>query len=256
MTLSKAISPRSSNKASWRHALLVILVLGALGKIFTLAPIPQDTDYHLFVDTRSYLGIPNGLNVLTNIPFLLIGILGLGFCLRATLGPARYAWTMLFVGLGLVSAGSAYYHWNPNNGTLFWDRLPITIGFMSLFAALIGEYVDQRLGKTLLLPAVSIGVVSVLYWHWTDDLRFYIWVQLFPLLTIPTVMLLFPKTYSHSWLLLAGFTCYVLAKVAEMYDGAVFASTANSVSGHSLKHLFAAAGSYCVYQMLRSRHAV
>lgn len=241
---------------TWRHALLIGLVFGSLVYLLSLDPISQNTKYHLFADTRSFIGIPNCIDVLSNLLFLAVGILGLQVSLRRKLGNARIAWIILFVGVGLVSVGSAYYHWNPSNETLVWDRLPMTIGFMGLFVALLGEYVDKRLVRLLLFPAIALGIASVLYWNWTDDLRPYYWVQFFPLLALPALMILFRNNYcySHQWLLPAALFWYVLAKVTELYDVSIFSYTQGFVSGHSLKHLFAATGCYTILIMLQRRN--
>lgn len=236
--------------------MLVILVLGSLLWMLSLEPIAQNTGYHSFSDTRMFIGIPNCFDVVSNLPFLLIGVLGLRFCLRKKQGAVRSAWSVFFVGVGLVSIGSAYYHWNPTNESLVWDRLPMTIGFMGLFVAMLGEYVGKRLATLLLAPAVVLGLATVLYWHWTDDLRPYYWVQLIPLLTIPAVMILFRSGYSHQWLLLVALGWYVLAKVTESYDLAIFRNTQELLSGHSIKHLLAAGGCYSILLMLQRRKAL
>ncbi|MGC2517790.1 MAG: hypothetical protein WA373_01595 [Burkholderiales bacterium] len=241
---------------TWRHSVLLFIVLGSLAWIFSLEPLPQEAAYHEFADRRAVWGIPYGLDVLSNLPFLLVGIAGLRFCLRADLGAAGRAWTVVFAGVAFVSAGSAYYHWSPDNNTLLWDRLPMTIGFMGLVAALAGEYVSERLGALLLVPAVLLGFASVLYWHWADDLRLYYWVQLVPLLSIAAVMVLFEGRYSHQWVLIAALAWYVLAKVAEAYDVALFRNTAETISGHTIKHLLAATGCYSLLWMLQARKPV
>ncbi|MDP2240647.1 MAG: ceramidase domain-containing protein [Burkholderiales bacterium] len=240
-------------KPGWRHVVLAALVLGSLIGILSLAPIAQDADYHAFADRRTFAGIPSFLDVVSNLPFLIVGVLGLRFCMRAEPGAVRSAWTALFAGVAFVSIGSAWYHWHPTNATLVWDRLPMTIAFMGLFVALLGEYVSKRLAAVLLVPAVALGIASVLYWYWTDDLSPYVWIQLVPLLTIPAVMVLFRSGYSHQWLLLVGLGWYVLAKVAELNDLAIYSGTREIVSGHTLKHLLAAAGSYCILLMLQKR---
>jgi hypothetical protein len=237
----------------WRHGVLAALVLGSLFLMLSLAPISQDPAYHSFADTRTFAGIPNFVDVLSNLPFLLVGGWGLRFCLRMEAGVVRTAWAVFFVGTAFVGVGSAWYHWNPANDTLVWDRLPMTIAFMGLFVALLGEYVSTRLATYLLAPAVLLGIASVLYWHWTGDLRPYVWVQFFPLLTVPAVMILFRSNYSHRWLLPAALGLYVLAKVAELNDLAIFRGTQELVSGHSIKHLLAAAGCYCILLMLQRR---
>lgn len=253
MDQSKPILPTAIGIPTWRYVALVILIVGPLLWAMNLDPIAQSTGYHSFADTRAFFGIPNFLDVATNLPFLLIGLVGLRFCVRAEVGAIRSAWIVLFAGVGLVSVGSAYYHWNPNNASLVWDRLPMTIGFMGLFVALLGEYLGNRIAALLLFPAVALGLASVVYWHFSDDLRPYYWVQLVPLLTIPAVMVLFRSGYSHQWLLLVALGWYVLAKVTESHDVAIFRGTQELISGHSLKHLLAGAGCYSILLMLRRR---
>jgi len=240
---------------TWQHVILVVLVFGPMVGLLSLDPIPQNPEYHLFADTRQFFGIPNCFDVISNLLFLAVGIIGVQFCLRREIGIARTAWIILFVGVGLVSIGSAYYHWNPTNKTLVWDRLPMTIGFMSLFVALFSEHVDKRLARLLLFPALTVGIASVFYWYWKDDLRPYVWVQFVPLLTVPVLMILYRNNYgySHKWLLLIALFWYVLAKVTELYDLAIFDYTQGLVSGHSLKHLLAASGCYSILVMLHRR---
>jgi hypothetical protein len=152
---------------------LVLAVVGSLVLVIRLSPIPQPLDYHNFADTRSFIEIPNFLNVATNLPFLAVGFLGLG-ALRNSERPARLAWSTMFLGVTMVAFGSGYYHWSPSSATLVWDRLPMAAGFMGLLVALVTEYVHPKLERYLLGPAIVIGVSSVFYWHLTDDLRFYV----------------------------------------------------------------------------------
>lgn len=238
---------------TWRHAVLGGVALVPLAVLMALDPIAQDVAYHGFADTRRLFGIPNFFDVVSNLPFLLVGAAGVSFCLRHDCGPVRGAWVVLFAGIGLVGFGSAYYHWSPGNGPLVWDRLPMTVGFMGLLAALLGEYVSRRLGARLLLPLIVAGIGSVLYWHWTADLRPYLWVQFAPLLMLPCILALFRSRYTHGWFLLVAFVLYGLAKVAEGYDAAVFGATGGLVSGHTVKHLLAAAGCYSLLLMLKRR---
>ncbi|MEK7483808.1 MAG: ceramidase domain-containing protein [Planctomycetota bacterium] len=239
-----------------RYALLLFVVIGSLVFILSLPPFGQDLAYHNFADRRAFFGILNFFDVMSNIPFLVLGIAGMSFCRRNSLMSLRSAWVTFFAGVAIVSVGSAYYHWNPNNETLVWDRLPMTIGFMGLFNALLAEYVSVRLGRFLLVPAVLIGFSSVFYWHYFDDLRFYGWIQLIPLLIVPVVMILFRPNYSHQGLLLVALVCYMLAKLTEFYDQEVFVLTQNLFSGHSLKHLLTALGCFSVLLMLKIRRRI
>jgi hypothetical protein len=58
-------------------------------------------------------------------------------------------------GIFLTGFGSSYYHWSPNDGTLFWDRLP-----MALVASTVEERVNTKAGAVLLWPLFAIGVFS------------------------------------------------------------------------------------------------
>jgi hypothetical protein len=210
-----------------------ILTVGSLSALLLLPTIAQDQSYHQFADQCTLLGIPNFWNVVSNIPFIAVGAAGLR---RFHQDPATI---VLFLGI-LSGFGSSYYHWNPNDGTLFWDRLPMTLCFMAILATAVEERVNARAGAVLLWPLLVIGVFSLLLWHWTDDLRLYIWVQFFPCLALPLLFLLFPPKYTGTsyWVIAAAL--YALAKLLEFYDDAIY-SAGSILSGHTLK-LFAAAG--------------
>ncbi len=238
----------------WRYALIGAIVFGSLGVMLLQSPIGQDQNYHAFADGRPLLGVPNFGDVASNLAFLIVGLAGLWLCLKKDLGPLRNAWFVMFAGIALVGIASSYYHWMPNDQTLVWDRMSLTVGFMGLFIALLGEYIGERL-RILLIPAVILGVSSVLYWHRFDDLRLYIWVQMVPLLIVPFIMLLFRPRYSHQWLILCGAVLYGLAKLAELGDKAVFAATSENVSGHTLKHLLAGAGCLAILAALKWRRS-
>lgn len=240
-------------KPVWRIFLPVCISFGLLVFMLLLQPIVQDLNYHDFADRRALFGIPNFLDVISNLPFLLIGIAGTVLVLRYRPDSSRSAWMTFFVGVALVGFGSAYYHWNPTNDTLVWDRLTMTIVIMSLFVALLAEYVDARMGRYLLLPALLVGLSSVMYWHWFGDLRFYVWIQFMPLLVLPVLIASFRSHYSRQWLLAMSLACYVLAKFAEAYDREVFLYTGGSISGHTLKHLLSALACGVVLVMLATR---
>lgn len=237
----------------WRQVLLSSIAVAFAAFVGSLPPLPQDIGYHNFADTRSLFSLPNFFDVVSNIPFLLVGLAGVAVCFAQPIGTSRIAWLTLFIGVAMIGFGSAWYHWQPTNESLVWDRLPMTIGFMGLLVALLDEYVSKRFAKALLLPALLLGFASVLYWHWFDDLRFYIYVQVAPLLLIPLVMLLFKASYTHQWMLLLALGCYGLAKVAESFDHQLFALTASAISGHSIKHMLAALGCLILVVMIAVR---
>lgn len=242
-------------------AFLLLTLLAVVTTLF-LPPIPQPTNYHHFADARTFWGVPNALNVLSNIPFLLVGIWGLLVVGRANFlsSSEQIFYWVLFAGVALTAFGSAWYHWTPNNDSLVWDRLPITFGFMGFFAAVISERLSLRAGRALLWPLVAVGVASVFYWHWTEqqgagDLRWYLLVQIYPILAIPLLMALFPPRYTSGRYIVLAIALYVTAKVFEMADAPVFAAL-HQVSGHTLKHLAASAASACLVRMVAVRSPV
>jgi hypothetical protein len=240
-------------EVGWRHILLLLIVFGTLAFILSMPAIVQNPAYHQFSDRREFLGIPNFFDVVSNVPFLLVGVAGVIHCRKSNLMSFPPAWLSFFAGVAVVSFGSGYYHWNPDSDALLWDRLPMTIAFMGLFVALLTEYMAVRLGKVILLPALLLGLTSVLYWHRFDDLRLYFWIQLIPLLTVPVVMVLFRPRYSHQWMLLGALGCYIMAKVAEIYDREIFIFIQQVTGGHSIKHLLAALGCFTLLMMLKKR---
>jgi len=239
-----------------RYLLLACFTVASLLLVFAQPPFGQDLDYHRFADRRAFLGVTNFFGVVSNLPFVIVGVAGINFCLRNRCGDLRVAWLSFFVGVVLVGPGSAIYHWAPGNATLVLDRLPMTVAFMGLMTALLGEYAAPRIGRFLLAPALTLGLVSVLYWHWFDDLRLYAWVQFFPLAVLPIAALLFRRRYTGQGFLLVAFLCYLLAKAAESSDPDIFDLTHGLVSGHTVKHLLAASGGFVLLLMLKKRTSV
>jgi hypothetical protein len=217
--------------------------------------------------------VPNALNVLSNVPFLLVGLRGLWYLLfgdgsqasRVASAPGgwrqpteRWAFVLMFVGVALTGFGSTYYHLQPNNDRLVWDRLPMALGFMGLIVAMMAERISVRLAGWLLLPLAVIGVASVLQWHWTEqhacgDLRLYFFIQGYSLFFVLVTPLLFPPRYTRTADWYIGLGWYVLAKACEFLDGPIYSTTASIVSGHTLKHLFGAVSTYWLLRMLMLR---
>ena len=231
--------------------LLVFFSLMAisLGGLLLLPPIPQDQSYHQFADQRTILGISNFWNVVSNFPFLVVGAAGLR---RFRNDPAT---VVFFLGVFLTGIGSSYYHWNPNDETLFWDRLPMTLSFAAILAMVVGERVSETTGALLLWPALAVGVFSLLLWRWTDDLRLYFWVQFFPALAVVSLFFLYPPKYTSTFYWIAAGLLYAIAKVFEFADKPVY-SAGGFLSGHTLKHLAAAAASFAILRYFQVRQPV
>ncbi len=244
----------------WREATLVAVLLALLAGFMAGGPRAQQQAYHDFADQRLLLGVPNLLDVASNLPFLVVGVLGLALYRTRRrppfAAPLATSWAALFAGVVLVAFGSAWYHWAPGDATLLWDRLPMTLGFMALFVALLAEHVSPRLDRLLLGPALATGVASALWWHATGDLRWYYWVQFSPLVCLPLVLAMYPARYTHRLHLLYALGLYVAAKLAESADRGLFDLTGHALSGHTLKHLLAAGALGVLLRMLRRRAAI
>ncbi|MBL7919363.1 MAG: ceramidase domain-containing protein [Bacteroidia bacterium] len=237
----------SNNKI--RYTILFLIAFTAIVSVFVSGPIYQDQQYHLFADEREILCIPNFLNVISNIPLLIIGVLGMFFIIQNNKENNVKLWMnslVFFIGIFFTGAGSMYYHLHPGDQTLLWDRLPMTISFMAFFSVVISKFICARSGARILIPLLIIGFISIVYWQMTErrgegDLRFYALVQFLPLLLISVILLVFKANNSlkkYFWIIL--FT-YALAKIFEMCDLLIFDIT-QCISGHSIKHILAAMG--------------
>ena len=248
-----------ANQIPIRLSRILGFVAGGAAIAALLAPrIAQDLAYHQFADTRPLLGIPNSLNVLSNLPFAVVGLGGL-IAVSRMQGWQRRPYAALFAGTALTAIGSAYYHLAPDNWRLVWDRLPMTVGFMGLLTAVLAERVNGRAARTLFVPLLVFGAASVAYWYWSEvrgagDLRPYALVQFGSLLIILIALLASPSRYGDDRFFYLGLGAYLLAKLFE-YDDRPIYDAARIVSGHTIKHLMAAVGLWFLVLMLRQRFA-
>jgi hypothetical protein len=257
-------------KIAVKERYLILAIAAPIAALWAIVrkPWPQCEKYHDFADDRSlaYLlgiadgslsvDIPNFLNVATNLPFLVVGLMGLFLWVRRPPTVAGLSWLAFFVGVTLVFFGSSFYHWNPGNETLVWDRLPMAMGFMALLVAVLAEHVKPAIQRYALLPAILAGVGSVFYWDKVDDLRPYFSVQAAALVGVLAVLIIYNARHSHRGLLWAALPAYGLAVASEHWDYQICPLTLNALSGHSLKHLLAGLALYFVYLWLRRREAV
>jgi hypothetical protein len=246
-----------------RACVVVAVAVVGLVAAFVLPPLQQAEEYHRFADQRRMVGIPNCLNVVSNAAFLIVGLAGLVFLARtpSKTGPGgfvesseRWAYTAFFVGVTLTGIGSAYYHWQPGNATLVWDRLPLTLTFMAMLAATITERIHVRLGVWLLAPLIAAGAASIWYWHRTGNLWPYGYVQFYSPVLVGLMIWLFPPRYSRTPDFLWVIGIYALAKLMEAFDQPIL-SAVKVVSGHTLKHLIAAVAVFWLMRMLWLRRS-
>jgi hypothetical protein len=231
-----------------RGYLLLAVAVVAIAATALVPPVPQDPRYHMFADTRTFISIPNFWNVVSNVPFVFAGAAGLLFAGRGhrcgLLPLLQPAYIVFFAGVLVTGFGSAWYHLAPDNGTLIWDRLPMTLAFMAFFAVALGEHVSAQRARKLLLPLLFAGALSVVYWAVTEsrdrgDLRPYALVQFLPIVLIPLILLMYRSRFDRTAFIWWVVAIYAASKLFEHYDRDIF-SLSNVVSGHTLKHIVAA----------------
>lgn len=238
------------------YSLLGALIL-VLGILFLTGPVAQDLLYHKFADSLKIGPIPNFWNVVSNFPFCATGAVGVIFITQSKSNLLlKWNWLLLFIGVFLTGIGSSWYHLDPTNESLVWDRLPMVIIFMPFFSICMHHYFGKfwlKSGLFVLLPA---GILSVLYWAYSEsigfgDLRPYAIIQFLPMLIL--VVLLFSKKADTAFrkLLMLIMLSYLAAKFCEHFDHSI--DDILGFSGHSLKHLFAAIATWYMLKMARSK---
>ncbi|MFT3827409.1 MAG: ceramidase domain-containing protein [Chitinophagaceae bacterium] len=241
--------------------ILGVITIALIIIVSILRPIPQDAAFHHFADQTTFWGISNFANVISNIPFLFVGFYGLALLQQLKIySRVRLMYMIIFIGIILTGVGSAWYHISPDNDRLVYDRIPMTIIFMTFLSITVFEWVSEKLGYILLFPLLILGIASVLWWHYTEsisqgDLRLYAFVQFYPMLITPIIFLLFhSKKKSQGLPLLIGVILwYVVAKLAEKYDAPIYSFT-GFISGHSIKHIAAAFATLYIVRFFKARY--
>ena len=270
---------------------LVIISLSCTFFMF-VEPIKQPQAYHNFADKRVFLCschastegfflppgsssdaerrrrrrrgfvIPHFGDVMSNIVIFAGGLFGI-FLLQQSndndgVDNVSRKWQLdvclpiLFYSTIAISVGSTYYHWNPHDASLVFDRLPMTLAFVSIFCFMLEEYIpnNSRLGQSLLTPLLLLGIFSVLYWRWMDDLRLYALVQFLPLIIIAGLLVCYQPKHGGAFQHTLALICYALAKICEDLDYTIFARTNKRISGHSMKHVLAGIASILLASVL------
>ena len=252
----------SAQRTPWALIGLLALVLAtALTVLLGVPRFAQDPGYHAWVDQRVWFGLPNAANVVSNLGFALVGLAG---CLRIWSGRVRFIdgterlpYLVFFGALACVAPGSAWYHLSPANDTLFWDRLPMSLAFMALLAAVVSDRVGVTAGRRALPWLAALGPASVVYWiaseaAGTGDLRAYVFVQVMALALIPLLLAVTPGRYTRGSDLLVSLAFYAAAMVCERLDAIIFEAS-GWISGHTLKHLLATVAVAGLWRMLELR---
>lgn len=223
-----------------RWSLVVTICVAAVIAATFLPPILQPQSYHHFADQRTFFGIPHASDVLSNITFIVSGLLGLWFVLRAGMtldAGTRWVLATIFFGLVLTTFGSAYYHLEPDNQRLVFDRMPITI----VLAGCMGTVVADRFGGATawsITALIALGLWTVHYWSLSGDLRWYGLYQGLTFIVAALLLLLFPSRTGATPAIAVALLGNIAAKIFELLDQPIY-SLGGIVSGHTLKHLSA-----------------
>ncbi len=242
-------------------ALLLLPACAVALALALLPPLPQPQDYHRFADVRAWLGVPNFLDVVSNLAFLAVAVAGLSVALRGFSGRAEHLpYALFFLALAATAFGSAWYHLAPDDARLFWDRLPIAVCFAALLSAVIAERFSLRIGLLLLAPLAATGAGASWYWLRSEGLGAgnvlpYFAFQLYALLAMLLLMHFYPSRYSRGTDIYRVMMLYGAAVAAELLDRRIFV-LGEVVSGHTLKHLLAALAAYQLVRMLHLRRRI
>jgi hypothetical protein len=248
-----------------RQVWLIIAAVVALYGLLrlSLGPLPQDPSFHLFADTRTCLSIiPRAGDVLTNLAILAAGLFGLALRARMTISPEeRTAVNVLIAASILTAFGSAFYHWAPTNETLVWDRLPLAVILMSVFALVLADRVHPLLARHAIWPLTALGIVSVIVWGVLEsmgkgDLLLYLVVRVGTVLAIVMLLILRQPRHTETRWLVMAVLCEIIMATFERLDHEVFRLTGGVASGHNLKHVMVGVALGCVFWWLRVRRVL
>ncbi len=235
------------------------LLLCVIGTVL-LPAIPQPQWYHAFADGRELFGIANFWNVVSNAPIGIVGLIGLIVVMQqpqlfVERGENR-AYACFFAATILAALGSTYYHLAPDDARLLWDRLPIGLATTVLPIAVASDHFGGKAGRPLILPALVAGGVSAIYWRMSEvagrgNVVPYLTLQLLAVVAV-LILALRPGRYTRGHDLWVVVGLYGLARVAEIFDAAIY-GFGGWLSGHTLKHLLAALATAWVLRMIRLR---
>ncbi len=249
--------PHISIQTSKESRVVVALVLVLLSLILWIWPYLPEMDsntYFNFADHRNILGIPNALNVLTNIFFFISGFIGikLSFKNRNRINKFQFTNYLLFsLAILFTSFGSSYFHLSPNSETLIWDRLPMSVAFSSLISMIIADRLSSKSGAWVLAILIPYGLFTVLgYGYHFISIRPYIFLQFGSILFVGLIIAFLKEEKISNSALWACLGFYTIAKIFEFLDSFVFDLT-SIISGHSLKHFFAFLAVHKIIMTLR-----
>lgn len=226
-----------SNKTIFYVAMVISIIT-----IIALSPLTQSQLYHNFAEQRILFNIPHFGDVLSNLSFVVVGILLLWQSKTwqyTELYKGQYSlFKFLAYGSILLGLGSGYYHWAPVDITLAWDRATMILGFGVIFYDSCLRYNIFSVNKPLIGVSITtiLFLCTIIFWLVTSRLEPYVFVQFFTMFILVVFAI---KNYKEipSKHLFNMFVWYALAKLFENQDKTIFSYTNELISGHTLKHI-------------------
>jgi hypothetical protein len=222
------------------------LILAAI--LVATGPHIQSQGYHLFAEQRTILNIPHFGDVLSNLAFAIVGILLFIEVKKWNATEMYKDQGVLFKALAysciILALGSGYYHWEPVDSTLIWDRVAMVLSFTIVFYDSCIRYDVFNKNKVIkgALATAAAFLGTVVLWIVFDRLEPYYLVQAFALVLVILAIRNYKTTPSKHLFYLFGW--YVVAKICEICDKQIFMLTGDLISGHTLKHIASAVALY------------
>ncbi len=229
-------------KLEKNEGMLLGLVLALLAAAIFGPFVAQPGHLHGFADQRSWWGISCAMDVLSNLPFALWGGLGLA-CLvwkRRDIPVAQQAMAgLFFAGLVVTAGASSWYHWQADDAGLAIDRLGMVLAFAGLLGLAGADRISSRAGVALGLAVLVLGPLSVAVWFASGNVLGWAALQFGGMALVLWLASMKPLSGALAirwgWVIMI----YVIAKLFEQADEAVYALSSQWISGHSVKHLVA-----------------
>ena len=234
--------------------LLAVAALAALAALLPATGLPAG--YHDFADQRTLLGLPHALDVLSNLPFAVMGAWGLWWLRRVPLdrlGTAQRGLAgLLFIGLIATAFCSSGYHLDPHDAGLCIDRVGMSLAFAGLLGLAAADRISARAGVALAaLVAVAAPATALVAWLGGNMTPWAV-LQGGGLVLLAALALRRPQPRALGFSIIGVIAFYAVAKALELADAPVFALTQQLISGHSAKHLVAALAGWPVVRALQS----
>jgi hypothetical protein len=99
---------------------------------------------------------------------------------------------------------------------------------------------------------VAIGISSILLWHFTGDLRPYMFFKHEPIIFIIVLLVFTTGAYDRSKDYFIALGLFLAATIIELADKQVF-EILNVISGHTIKHLLAGLACWYLFKMIQNR---